>query len=78
MYGKEKSGEIGKMISRFKEEFIWYAKKPDGQPRRMVDVIRAEREFEFKAKVSLKEGLKRILGWYKGNRRCLETGDRDQ
>jgi GDP-L-fucose synthase len=43
--------------------------KPDGQPRRCLDSSRAEREFGFKAKTSLEEGLKRTIDWY-----CKERG----
>jgi len=49
----------------FKGEIKWDANKPDGQPRRRLDVSRAEKEFGFKAKVDLKEGLKRTIDWYK-------------
>jgi len=38
--------------------------KPDGQPRRMLDVSRAEKEFGFKAKTSFKEGLKKTIDFY--------------
>ena len=43
--------------------------KPDGQPRRCLDSSRAEREFGFKAKTSLEEGLKKTIDWY-----CKERG----
>lgn len=39
--------------------------KPDGQPRRMLDVSRAEREFGFKAKTDFAEGLKKTVEWYR-------------
>lgn len=45
----------------------WDATKPDGQPRRRLDVSRAEREFGFRAKVSFEEGLKRTVEWYIAN-----------
>ncbi len=49
-------------------EVRWDSTKPDGQPRRMFDVSRAEREFGFKAKVQLEDGLKRTIEWYLGQR----------
>lgn len=52
----------------FKGKIIWDKSKPDGQPRRMLDISRAEKEFGFKAKTSLEEGLKRTIEWYKKNR----------
>ena len=45
----------------FKGNIIWDTTKPDGQPRRMLDVRRAEREFGFKARISFEEGLRRRL-----------------
>ncbi|KKK88640.1 hypothetical protein LCGC14_2741140, partial [marine sediment metagenome] len=41
--------------------------KPDGQPRRMLDVSRAEKEFEFKAKIPFQEGLRKTIDWYAKN-----------
>lgn len=52
-------------LTGFKGEIIWDTSKPDGQPRRILDVSKAEKEFAFKAKVSLEEGLKRTIEWYK-------------
>jgi GDP-L-fucose synthase len=37
---------------------------PNGQPRRRLDVSRAEREFGFRATTSLDEGLRRTVDWY--------------
>ena len=48
----------------FKGEIRWDSSKPDGQPRRMLDVSRAEKEFGFKAKTSFEEGLKKTIEWY--------------
>jgi GDP-L-fucose synthase len=51
-------------LTGFKGQIIWDGSKPDGQPRRMLDVSRAEKEFSFKAKTSLEEGLKETIDWY--------------
>ncbi|MEW6614749.1 MAG: GDP-L-fucose synthase [Thermodesulfobacteriota bacterium] len=51
-------------LTEFKGEIIWDNSKPDGQPRRMLDTSRAEKEFGFKAKTSLEDGLKRTIEWY--------------
>ncbi|MCX6702722.1 MAG: GDP-L-fucose synthase [Candidatus Wolfebacteria bacterium] len=48
----------------FKGEIHWDSSKPDGQPRRMLDVSRAEKEFGFKAKTDFEEGLKKTIKWY--------------
>lgn len=39
--------------------------KPDGQPRRCLDVSRAESVLGFKAKTNLKEGLEKTINWYR-------------
>ncbi|MCP2619669.1 GDP-L-fucose synthase [Candidatus Aminicenantes bacterium AC-334-K16] len=55
-------------LTGFKGKIIWDTTKPDGQPRRMLDTSKAEREFMFEAKTSLEEGLKRTIEWYIFNR----------
>jgi GDP-L-fucose synthase len=51
-------------LTRFKGKIIWDFTQPDGQPRRCLDVTRAQKEFGFKAKVSFEEGLKKTIQWY--------------
>jgi GDP-L-fucose synthase len=51
-------------LTGFKGEIIWDISKPDGQPRRMLDVSKAEKEFGFKANTSFKQGLKKTIDWY--------------
>ena len=53
-----------KKLSGFEGRIVWDKTKPDGQPRRMLDVSRAEKEFGFKAKTSFEKGLKETIGWY--------------
>jgi GDP-L-fucose synthase len=48
----------------FQGEVVWDATKPDGQPRRMLDTSRAEREFGFQAKMPFREGLRKTIAWY--------------
>jgi len=40
------------------------ASRPDGQPRRSLDVSRAEQAFGFRATTSLRDGLRRTIEWY--------------
>jgi GDP-L-fucose synthase len=54
---------IVKLIG-FRGEIIWDTSKPNGQPRRMLDVPKSEKEFGFKAKTSLEEGLRKTIEWY--------------
>ncbi len=49
----------------FKGRFVWDTSKPNGQPRRRLDVSRAEREFGFRAHTTLDAGLPRVVDWYR-------------
>ena len=51
-------------LTRFKGRIAWDTTKPNGQPRRKLDISRAEREFGFRARVDFREGLKRTIEWY--------------
>jgi GDP-L-fucose synthase len=42
--------------------------KPDGQPRRMLDISRAESRFGFKATTDFRDGLRRTIDWYRAHR----------
>ena len=48
----------------FQGEVEWDTSKPDGQPRRMLDTVRAKREFGFEAKMTFEEGLANTIAWY--------------
>jgi GDP-L-fucose synthase len=45
----------------------WDASKPNGQPRRKLDVTRAEQLFGWHSRVSLTDGLRRTIDWYRGH-----------
>jgi len=51
----------------FEGEVVWDTSKPDGQPKRMLDVTKAEKEFDFKAKTDFEEGLYKSISWYREN-----------
>ncbi|MCX6055483.1 MAG: GDP-L-fucose synthase [Chloroflexi bacterium] len=51
-------------ITGFSGQLVWDTSKPNGQPRRQLDVTRAEREFGFKAQITFEEGLRRTIDWY--------------
>lgn len=55
----------------FKGKITWDTSKPDGQPRRKLDVSRAEREFGFKSHTTFEEGLKKTIEWYKAHKSDL-------
>jgi GDP-L-fucose synthase len=46
----------------------WDASKPNGQPRRRLDVSRAERLFGWRARTRLAEGLAATMRWYREDR----------
>jgi GDP-L-fucose synthase len=52
-------------LTGFRGSIRWDASKPDGQPRRCLDVTRAEREFGFRAETSFEDGLRRTIEWYR-------------
>jgi GDP-L-fucose synthase len=59
--------DLAEMIARlcgFEGKIVFDPTKPNGQPRRALDVSRAEREFGFKAQVGFEEGLRRTIEWY--------------
>ena len=52
----------------FRGEVVWDATKPNGQPRRKLDVSRAAAEFGFRATTSMEEGMAKTIAWYEANR----------
>lgn len=55
-------------ITGFTGEIRWDSSKPDGQPRRMLDVSKAKEYFGFEAKTSFDEGLKATIDWYRNHK----------
>jgi GDP-L-fucose synthase len=51
----------------FEGKITWDKTKPNGQPRRKLDVSRAEQEFGFKSKVTFEDGLEKTIAWYKAH-----------
>jgi len=60
--------DLAEMIVRltgFSGKVIWDTTKPNGQPRRALDVNRAHDYFGFRAQMSFEEGLRRTIEWYR-------------
>src|SRR3989344_278110 len=55
-------------MAGFVGEIRWDASKPDGQPRRQLDVSRAQKEFGFSAEMDFNAGLKETIEWYLSHR----------
>jgi GDP-L-fucose synthase len=53
-------------------KIIWNKSKPDGQPKRMLDTSKAQKEFGFIAKIDITTGLRKTIEWYKENRHLLK------
>ena len=49
----------------FEGEIRWDASKPDGQPRRCLDVTRASERLDWKATMPFEEGLRRTIAWWR-------------
>jgi GDP-L-fucose synthase len=59
--------ELATLIARltgFEGELVWDTSKPNGQPRRALDVSRAAQYFDFRAQMPFEEGLRRTIEWY--------------
>jgi GDP-L-fucose synthase len=71
--------ELVAKLAGFKGAIVWDATKPDGQPRRCLDVSRAKAEIGFTAGTALEDGLAKTIKWFeqqKGNvtERAFATG----
>ena len=52
-------------LTGFTGEIRWDSSKPDGQPRRRLDVSKAKKYFGFESKIPFDEGLKATIDWYR-------------
>jgi GDP-L-fucose synthase len=57
--------EVIASATGFSGEIFWDTSKPNGQPRRLLDVSRAEQSFGFKARTPFTEGIERTVAWYR-------------
>ena len=48
----------------FKGEIRWDTSQPNGQPRRKLDICRAEKEFGFRSHTAFEKGLQETIRWY--------------
>lgn len=52
----------------FQGKIIWDTNKPNGQPRRKLNISRAQKYFGFAPKTDFATGLRRTIAWYQENR----------
>jgi GDP-L-fucose synthase len=57
-------------LTNFQGKLAWDTSKPNGQPRRALDVSRAEQFFSFRAQTPFEEGLRRTIEWYQEKRKA--------
>ncbi len=62
--------ELTKLIASavgYEGEVAWDTTKPDGQPKRFLDISRAKDLLGFEAKISLEDGIRETVDWYRAN-----------
>lgn len=64
---RELAATIARLVG-FRGELVFDATRPNGQPRRKLDVRRARDWFGFEATIGLEEGLRETLEWYVAER----------
>lgn len=65
---KDLVNKIAKMTG-FEGELVWDTSKPNGQPRRALDISRAREKFGFVAKTDFDEGLQETIDWFLEHRK---------
>lgn len=58
----------------FRGRLVFDPTKPDGQPRRSLDVARAREAFGFRATTDFRTGLARTIAWYERHRAVRAAG----
>jgi len=59
--------------ARYGGRFVWDTSKPNGQPRRRLDVSRARERFGFEAKTPFDQGLAATVAYYEEHREEIES-----
>lgn len=66
--------ELANMIAAevgYSGRIIWDTNKPNGQPRRCLDISRIKRTLGFESKHSLRDGLQKTIQWFQRNRTSI-------
>jgi GDP-L-fucose synthase len=75
--------DLARLIARevgFTGEILWDTSRPNGQPRRCLDVSRASRAFGWRAEVDFVEGVRRTIAWFHqecGNAEAMTEGQQN-
>lgn len=65
----ELARSIGALLG-YRGRFVFDTSRPNGQPRRALDVSRAERHLGWRARTTLEAGLLRTIAWWREERRA--------
>jgi GDP-L-fucose synthase len=57
--------ELAAELTGYEGELVWDTSRPNGQPRRRLDTSRAEAQFGFRARTTLRDGIARTVAWYR-------------
>jgi GDP-L-fucose synthase len=60
-------------MTGFTGRIVWDTSQPNGQPRRCLDVSRAEREFLFRSATPFEVGLRKTIDWYRSSPQAEEA-----
>lgn len=63
--------ELVARLTGFQGKVVWDPSKPDGQPRRCLDITKAQSEIDFTAQTTLEDGLAETIDWYRHNAQSL-------
>jgi GDP-L-fucose synthase len=56
------------VLTGFRGKVVWDTSRPNGQPKRCLDVSRAANEFGFRAVTPLEQGLSETIQWFRSGR----------
>jgi GDP-L-fucose synthase len=66
--------ELATIIAKetcFEGKIVWDQTKPNGQPRRKLDVSRAKELFDFQAAYRVRDGIPKTVAWFLANRAAM-------
>ena len=59
--------DLASMVAKmtgFQGKLVWQTDRPNGQPRRALDVSRAKEYFGWQARMPFEEGMRRTIAWF--------------
>jgi GDP-L-fucose synthase len=65
--------DLAALVARecgYEGRIAWDASRPNGQPRRRLDITRAWERFGFRAQTRLADGLRETIAWYASQTAC--------